>query len=68
MVRKKGLASRLTPRLERDEVPGYRLAQLLPDLTDRGAERIFVVRELAFGNRPCALVLLGPEGAPGMHQ
>jgi len=62
------LPTRLLERFERDEVSRRREARFFRELTLGGVQRILTRLELAFGNRPDAVVFAGPERATGMDE
>ena len=62
------LAAGLLERLQRDEVSRRREARFFRELTLGGVQRILTRLELAFGNRPDAVVFAGPERATGMDE
>src|SRR5439155_14697736 len=62
------LAALLLRRCQHEELAADRLSRFLGEFATCGIESIFRVAELALGDRPGALVLLGPEGSAGMDE
>src|SRR4029453_2400190 len=62
------LAAALLDRSQRNEGAVDRLAHLFEEFALGGGEAVFIVTELALGNRPGAEILLRPERPAGMDQ